>query len=122
VSSDPANCYFNIFVGPWSKFGDCDEANDFLTKSGLSFDTTPSAAGSVATLTIGADKKVIEGFSPFTWSKALIDAGYPLLKSASSTIALTKEQSDAVNRPTQLFRLPSGQCLTLCSRCHRRRA
>ena len=96
VSSDPTNCHFNIFVGPWSKFGDCDKANDFLTKSGLSFDTTPGAAGSAATLTIGADKKVIEGFSPFTWSKALIDAGYPLLKSASSTIALSKEQSDAV--------------------------
>ena len=47
VSSDPANCHFNIFVGPWSKFGDCDKANDFLTKSGLSFTTIPGAAGSL---------------------------------------------------------------------------
>ena len=96
VASDPANCHFNIFVGPWSTFGDCDKANDFLTKSGLSFTTAKGAAGSASTLTIGADKKTIEGFNPFTWSKALVDAGYPLLKSASSTIALTKEQSDKV--------------------------
>jgi MFS family permease len=94
VSSDPANCHFNIFVGPWSKFGDCDKANDFLTKSGLSFTTAPGAAGSASTLTIGADKKVVEGFSPFTWSKALIDAGYPLLKAAASSITLDKAQAD----------------------------
>jgi len=94
VASDPANCHFNIFVGPWSTFGDCDKANDFLTKSGLSFTTAKGAAGSPATLTIGA--KTIEGFNPFTWSQALIDAGYPLLKSASSTIALSKEQADQI--------------------------
>jgi hypothetical protein len=96
VSSDPANCHFNIFVGPWSKFGDCDKANDFLTKSGLSFTTVPGAAGSASTLTIGADKKVIEGFSPFAWSKALIDSGYPLLKSATSTIVVDKAGADAI--------------------------
>ncbi|HUQ34948.1 MAG TPA: MFS transporter [Aestuariivirga sp.] len=94
VASDPANCHFNIFVGPWSTFGDCDKANDFLTKSGLSFTTAKGATGSPATLTIGA--KTIEGFSPFTWSQALIDAGYPLLKSSSSTIALSKDQADQV--------------------------
>ena len=94
VASDPANCHFNIFVGPWSTFGDCDKANDFLTKSGLSFTTAKGAAGSPATLTIGTN--TIAGFNPFTWSKALVDAGYPLLKSAPSTIALTKEQSDQV--------------------------
>ena len=94
VASDPANCHFNIFVGPWSTFGDCDKANDFLTKSGLSFTTAKGAAGSPATLTIGTN--TIAGFNPFTWSKALVDAGYPLLKSASSTIVLTKEQSDKV--------------------------
>jgi MFS family permease len=94
VASDPANCHFNIFVGPWSTFGDCDKANDFLTKSGLSFTTAKGAAGSPATLTIGA--KTIAGFDPFTWSQALVDAGYPLLKTSSSTIALTKEQADQI--------------------------
>jgi MFS family permease len=94
VASDPANCHFNIFVGPWSTFGDCDKANDFLTKSGLSFTTAKGAAGSPATLTIGA--KTIAGFDPYTWSQALIEAGYPLLKSSPSTIALTKEQADQI--------------------------
>ncbi len=96
VASDPANCHFNIFVGPWSTFGDCDKANDFLTKSGLSFTTAKGAAGSPATLTIGADKKVIEGFNPYSWSKALVDSGYPLLKAATSTITLDKAQADQV--------------------------
>ena len=37
VTADQATCNFHIFVGPWSKFTDCDRAQDFLTKSGLSF-------------------------------------------------------------------------------------
>ena len=94
VSNDPANCHVNIFVGPWSKFGDCDKANDFLTKSGLSFTTIKGAPGSVSTLTIGANGTPVTGFSPFTWSKALIDAGYPLLKAETSTVALDKIQAD----------------------------
>src|SRR6478752_4002262 len=27
------DCEFHIFVGPWSKFSDCDKVKDFLTKS-----------------------------------------------------------------------------------------
>src|SRR5476649_1054674 len=27
------DCNFHIFVGPWSKFSDCDKAKDYLTKS-----------------------------------------------------------------------------------------
>src|SRR5712672_111303 len=37
VSADQATCNFHIFVGPWSNFTQCDRAQDFLTKSGLSF-------------------------------------------------------------------------------------
>ena len=29
-----STCHFHIFVGPWSKFSDCDRAKDFLTKLG----------------------------------------------------------------------------------------
>ena len=39
------DCNFHIFVGPWSKFSDCDKAQDFLTKAGLSFSTTELPAG-----------------------------------------------------------------------------
>ena len=35
------NCNFHLFVGPWSKFTDCDKAKDFLTKQGLSFESLP---------------------------------------------------------------------------------
>ncbi len=94
VSVDPAQCHFNVFVGPWSKFGDCDKAKDFLTKSGLSFTSVAGAAGSVASIDIDGTK--VEGFSPFAWSKALADSGYPLLKIASSSIDLDKAGADAL--------------------------
>jgi MFS family permease len=94
VNVDPAQCHFNIFVGPWSKFGDCDKAKDFLTKSGISFSSTEGAAGTGASIDINGTK--IEGFSPYSWSKALVDAGYPLLKVSSSTIDLDKAGADAL--------------------------
>ena len=94
VTVDPAQCHFNIFVGPWSQFGDCDRAKDFLTKAGLSFDSISGAAGSKATLDLNGTK--LEGFNAFTWSKALIDSGYPHLKVASSDIVLDKAAADAL--------------------------
>ena len=36
----------SYFVGPWSKFTDCDKAKDFLTKQGISFKSMPLPAGS----------------------------------------------------------------------------
>jgi MFS family permease len=45
VSADPAQCNFHIFVGPWSKFTECDRAKDALTKSGLSFTSVNVPAG-----------------------------------------------------------------------------
>lgn len=94
VTVDPAECHFTVFAGPWSKYGDCDKAKDFLTKSGLSFKSVEGPVGTKATIDIGGTK--VEGFAPFTWSKALADSGYPLVKVASSEIALTKEQSDKI--------------------------
>src|SRR4051812_26060259 len=37
ITVQAQDCHFHIFVGPWSKFSDCDRTKDFLTKSGLSF-------------------------------------------------------------------------------------
>src|SRR5918912_1246138 len=39
------DCNFHLFVGPWSKFSDCDKAQDFLTKQGISFTSTTLPAG-----------------------------------------------------------------------------
>ena len=94
VNVDPAECHFNVFVGPWSKFGDCDKAKDLLTKSGLSFKSTEGAAGTKASIDVNGTK--VEGFSPFSWSKALVDSGYPLLKIAASDIDLDKAGADAL--------------------------
>src|SRR5512144_494592 len=46
IAVQAKDCNFHIFVGPWSKFSDCDRAKDFLTKSGLSFTSTDMPAGS----------------------------------------------------------------------------
>ena len=47
------DCKFHIFVGPWSKFSDCDRAKDFLTKQGLSFKSLPAEPARPVVTTIG---------------------------------------------------------------------
>src|SRR3989441_3697933 len=54
------DCQFHIFVGPWSKFSDCDRAKDFLTKQGLSFKSVPAEPGKAVVTTIGSTR--IEGW------------------------------------------------------------
>ena len=75
VSADQATCNFNIFVGPWSKFTDCDRAQDFLTKSGLSFKiiSTPGAKG--VDLDVGGAK--VAGWDNPKWTAALASKNYP---------------------------------------------
>ncbi len=109
VTVDPAQCHFNIFVGPWSTFGDCDRAKDFMTKAGLSFDSV-NAPGAKATLDINGTK--VEGFSAAVWSKALIDSGYPHLKAATSTIELDKATADQLTA-LQAEKKPPGEIAKL---------
>ncbi len=94
VTADPAQCHFNVFVLPGTVFGDCDRGKDLLTKAGLSFTSDTLPAGQPATLTINGT--TIAGFNAATWSKALVDSGYPNLKAVPSTIALTPDQAKAV--------------------------
>ena len=74
VTADTSTCNFHIFVGPWSKFSDCDRAKDFITKLGLSF-KTESAPGKPVALTVGTAK--VEGWDAAKWTAALTAAGYP---------------------------------------------
>jgi MFS family permease len=76
VSADPATCHFQIFVGPWSKFSNCDRAKDFVSKLGLSFKTidTPGA-GDKVDLTVGPTK--VEGFDAARWNATFAAAGVP---------------------------------------------
>jgi MFS family permease len=78
VAVDETTCKMHIFVGPWSKFSDCDKATDFLTKAGLSFKKEQAAPGSPPVLKIGTVS--IEGFDADKWNEALLSTGYPNLK------------------------------------------
>jgi MFS family permease len=74
VSADKSTCNFHIFVGPWSKFTECDRAKDFLTKAGLSFQTV-DAPGKPVSVKIGAT--TVDGWDAAKWNAALKTAGYP---------------------------------------------
>jgi hypothetical protein len=75
VTADQSTCHLHIFVGPWSNFSNCDRAQDFLTKSGLSFKIVSSPGAKNVDLTIGSTK--VEGWDAAKWTAALATAGYP---------------------------------------------
>jgi MFS family permease len=71
-----SDCNFHIFVGPWSKFTECDRAKDYLTKAGLSFKSVAGQPGQPVTIKIGS-KAELKGFDAPKVAAALKDAGYP---------------------------------------------
>ena len=75
ISVAASDCNFHIFVGPWSKFSDCDRSKDFLTKQGLSFSSLPAIEGKSVVTTIGDHQ--IEGWSEQQLNDALKATGYP---------------------------------------------
>jgi hypothetical protein len=96
VTADPASCNFHIFVGPWSKFTDCDRAKDLVTKLGVSFTTANGAAGSAPSLAIGSAK--VDGFNAGRWNEAFLTAGYPnLQKNAQGAIVAKAADTSKVN-------------------------
>jgi len=74
VTADQATCELHIFVGPWSKFSDCDRAQDFLTKSGLSFKIVGQPGTKSVDMTVGSTK--VAGWDAAKWGAALKTAGY----------------------------------------------
>lgn len=74
VSADAAHCDLHIFVGPWSTFSDCDRAQDFVTKLGVSFQQQDTS-GQPVSLRIGDTK--IEGWDAAKWQAAFTAAGLP---------------------------------------------
>ncbi len=69
-----SDCNFHVFVGPWSKFNDCDRAKDFLTKQGLSFSSLPGEPGKSVVTTIGASK--IDGWDQPKLQATLKETGF----------------------------------------------
>ena len=71
------DCNFHIFVGPWSKFSDCDKAKDFLTKSGISFTSTDLPAGGPDKIVTKIGDTELKGFDPKVYGETLKAAGFP---------------------------------------------
>jgi MFS family permease len=76
VSVAASDCNFHIFVLPGTKFSECDKAKDFLTKSGLSFESKPAEAGAAVTTRIG--ETVLTGYDEAKYKAALESHGYPM--------------------------------------------
>jgi MFS family permease len=77
LTADPAQCNLHIFVGPWSKFTECDKAKDHLIKAGLSF-ASHNLPGQPVTFKVNDIE--VEGFDANAYNDALLTTGYPLLK------------------------------------------
>ena len=75
VAADQATCSLHIFVGPWSKFSDCDRARDFLTSSGLSFKIVSAPDTKTVDLSIGSSN--VRGWDAEKWTAALAANNYP---------------------------------------------
>ena len=75
VVVDRSTCNFHVFVGPWSRFSDCDRAKDFVTKLGVSFKTESGPAGSAPSLKLGSE--TVQGWDAKAWTAAFAKAGYP---------------------------------------------
>ncbi len=74
ISVAATDCQFHLFVGPWSKFSECDRTRDYLTTRGLSFKSLPAEPGKSVVTTIGSVK--VEGFDAKKLDAALKDTGY----------------------------------------------
>ncbi len=74
ISVAATDCQFHLFVGPWSKFSECDRTRDYLTTRGLSFKSLPAEPGKSVVTTIGSIK--VEGFDAKKLDAALKETGY----------------------------------------------
>jgi MFS family permease len=75
ISVSASDCNFHMFVGPWSKFTDCDRTKDFMTKQGLSFKSLPAVAGEAVVTKIGDVE--VSGWNEDKLKEALKTTGYP---------------------------------------------
>ena len=79
VTADGSTCKLHVFVTAFTKFSNCDRAQDLVTKLGVSFKTENIAnSGDKVNLTIGSTN--VEGFDAGKWNAAFLDAGYPNLQ------------------------------------------
>jgi MFS family permease len=77
ISVAAKDCGFHVFVTPFTKYSDCDRAQDYLTKSGLSFKTSELPAGATDNVIIKIGDKELKGYNEAATAAALFDSGYP---------------------------------------------
>jgi MFS family permease len=79
IAADGSTCQLHVFVTAFTRFSNCDRAQDLVTKLGLSFNTenVPNLGDKVS-LTLRST--TIEGFDAGKWNAAFLDAGYPNLQ------------------------------------------
>jgi MFS family permease len=82
VAADDANCNIHIFRGPWTTFTACDNAKDYLTSRGISYEQVPAVAGKPVVVSVG--ETAIDGWegtakaaSEKTALETLKAKGYP---------------------------------------------
>jgi MFS family permease len=75
ISVAATDCSFHLFVGPWSKFTDCDRTKDHLTKLGLSFNSLPAVEGKTVVTRVGDVE--IGGWDEKKLTETLKASGYP---------------------------------------------
>jgi MFS family permease len=94
VTADSSTCELHVFVTPFTKFSNCDRAQDLVTKLGVSFRTedVPNL-GDKVNLKIGST--AVEGFDAAEWNAAFLDAGYPNLQRDKDGVVAPKAADSA---------------------------
>ena len=62
VKTNPSNCNFRVFAGPWSEYSDCDRAKNHLASMGVNYNAVNAAPSEPETVTIGATTIPIANF------------------------------------------------------------
>jgi MFS family permease len=73
ITMTAGGCNFHVFVGPWSKFSDCDKAKDFLTKQGVSFTSVAAESGVITKI----GEVELTGWDEAKYKAAMKAAGFP---------------------------------------------
>jgi hypothetical protein len=81
VKTNPANCHFRIFAGPWSQYTDCDRAKNHLASLGINYNAVDAAPGEPETVAIGSTVIPIVNFQAQKVNEQITAAakadGYP---------------------------------------------
>jgi MFS family permease len=99
ISVAATDCSFHIFILPGTRFTECDKAKDFLTKSGLSFESVPAVGDATVVTKIG--NTAISGWTPPPEDKSKPDPRY--VEALASTGYPKAADKNAINYPMTLL-------------------